>query len=190
MPWSKLKMDEVTVRRTKLLQLRREGVRYDDQRVEDLGYSSPSAARKDVTRALEAHREEEKAEVSVYRQQENERLDALLEAAWPRATKPSPVLDKEGEVIDHALDFRAVDTVLRLMDRRAKLNGLDMPVKAEVTGPGGGAVQIGAVGLAELRNLINTAGDPDPDDQDDLLGDADDGDTDDGDTDDDGDDDA
>jgi hypothetical protein len=159
-------MDEVTVRRAKLLKLRREGVRYDDPRVEDLGYSSPSAARKDVTRALEAHRDEEAAEVSIYRQQENERLDALLEAAWPRATTPSPVFDKEGEVIDHALDFRAVDTVLRLMDRRAKLNGLDMPVKAELSGPGGGAVQIGPVGLAELRNLINTAGDPDPDDED------------------------
>jgi hypothetical protein len=82
------------------------------------------------------------------------------------------VFDKEGNVIDHALDFRAVDTVLKLMDRRAKLNGLDMPVKAEVSGPGGGAVQIGAVGLAELRNLINTAGDPDPDDGDEALLDA------------------
>ncbi|MBE4761732.1 hypothetical protein [Streptomyces caniscabiei] len=179
MAWSKLKMDEVTVRRTALLKLRREGVRYDDDRVGALGYSSPSDARKDFHRALEAHRAEEAAEVGIYRQQENERLDALLEAAWPRATQPSPVFDKDGEVIDHALDLRAVDTVIRLIDRRAKLNGLDMPVKAEVSGPGGGALQIGAVGLAELRNLINTAGDPDPDDEEGLLDDTDDDDADD-----------
>ncbi|CAL9667193.1 hypothetical protein SUDANB145_07220 (plasmid) [Streptomyces sp. enrichment culture] len=154
MGWSKLKLDEVTVRRTKLLALRRQGVRYDDERVAALGYTSPNAARRDVTRALEAHRDEEAAEVGIYRQQENERLDALLEAAWPRATTPTPVYDKEGNVVDHALDMRAVDTVLRLMDRRAKLNGLDMPVKAEVTGAGGGPLQMSQATTAELEALI------------------------------------
>lgn len=154
MAWSKLKLDEVVVRRTKLLELRRQGVRYDDERVEALGYSSPDSARKDLKRALDAHRAEEAAEVAIYRQQENERLDALLEAAWPRATTPTPVLDKDGEVIDHALDMRAVDTVLRLMDRRAKLNGLDMPAKSEVTGAGGGPLQMSQATTAELEALI------------------------------------
>jgi hypothetical protein len=165
MAWSKLKQDEVTVRRTKLLQLRRQGVRYDDERIEALGYSSPNAARRDLTRALEAHRKEEEAEVAVYRQQENERLDALLEAAWPQATKPQPVLDKEGEIIAMAVDMRAVDTVLRLMDRRAKLNGLDMPAKAELTGANGGPLQLGPATAAELEALIGlgpaTAATPD-----------------------------
>lgn len=180
MAWSKLKQDEVTVRRTKLLELRLQGVRYDDERIEDLGYSSPSAARKDLTRALEAHRDDEAAAASVYRQQENERLDALLEAAWPRATEPSPVFNKDGEIVSHELDMRAIDTVIRLIDRRAKLNGLDMPVKAELTGAGGGPLTIGAGGLAELQNLINTAGDPDPDDEaDDQDADREDGDVDD-----------
>ncbi|WP_086733242.1 hypothetical protein [Streptomyces glaucescens] len=154
MAWSKLKLDEVAVRRTALLKLRREGVRYDDPRVEALGYSSPNAARRDLTRALEAHRAEEAAEVGIYRQQENERLDALLEAAWPRATQPSPVFDKEGNVIGEELDMRAVDTVLRLMDRRAKLNGLDMPAKAELTGAGGGPLQMSQATSAELEALI------------------------------------
>jgi hypothetical protein len=164
MAWSKYKLDEVIVRRTKLLELRRQGVRYDDERIEKLGYSSPGAARKDLARALEAHRDEEAAEVGIYRQQENERLDALLEAVWSRATTLSPVLDKEGEVIDHVLDVKAVDTVLRLMDRRAKLNGLDMPVKAELSGPNGGALRIGPAGIDELNKLINMAGDPDAED--------------------------
>lgn len=154
MAWSKFKLDEVVVRRTKLLELRRQGVRYDDERIEALGYSSPSAARKDLNRLLEAHRNEEAAEVSTYRQQENERLDALLEAAWPRATQPSPVFNKDGEVVDHALDMRAVDTVLRLMDRRAKLNGLDMPVKAEVTGAEGGPLAISTADPDKLASLI------------------------------------
>jgi hypothetical protein len=161
MGWSKLKQDEVAVRRTALLKLRREGVRYDDPRIEALGYASPNAARRDLTRALKAHRDEEAAEVSVYRQQENERLDALLEAAWPRATKPSPVFDKEGNIVGEELDMRAVDTVLRLIDRRAKLNGLDAPGRTELSGPGGGAVPLGTGSLAELNALIalNTADD-------------------------------
>jgi hypothetical protein len=154
MAWSKYKLDEVVVRRTALLKLRREGVRYDDERVEALGYSSPDAARKDLHRALEAHRNEEAAEVGIYRQQENERLDALLEAAWPRATQPSPVFDKEGNIVSEELDMRAVDTVLRLMDRRAKLNGLDMPAKAEVTGANGGPLQMSQATTAELEALI------------------------------------
>jgi hypothetical protein len=155
MPWSRLKQDEVAVRRTALLKLRREGVRYDDPRVEALGYSSPDAARKDLHRALEAHRDAEAAEVSIYRQQENERLDALLEAAWPRATQPSPVFDKEGNAVGEELDMRAIDTVLRLMDRRAKLNGLDMPVKTEVSGPDGGAIPFSSGETAELLALID-----------------------------------
>ncbi|MGW4270859.1 hypothetical protein ACWEGQ_00475 [Streptomyces seoulensis] len=154
MPWSKLKTDEVTVRRTELLKLRRQGVRFDDPLVEALGYSSPNAARKDLTRALEAHRKEEKAEIGVYRQQENERLDALLEAAWPRATQPHPVFNRDGEQVGEELDMRAVDTVLRLMDRRAKLNGLDMPAKAEVTGADGGPLALSTADPEKLAALI------------------------------------
>lgn len=154
MPWSKLKQDEVAVRRTALLKLRREGVRYDDERILSLGYNSPATARSDLKRALEAHRDEERAEVSVYRQQENERLDALLEAAWPAATTPKAIRNKEGDVVGEEIDMRAVDTVLRLMDRRAKLNGLDMPVRTELSGPDGGAVPLGSGSLTELQTLI------------------------------------
>jgi|SRR5690348_152648 len=154
MAWSKLKQDEIAVRRTALLKLRREGVRYDDERILALGYNSAATARSDLKRALEAHRDEEAAEVSVYRQQENERLDALLEAAWPRATQPTPVLNKEGNVVGEALDMRAVDTVLRLMDRRAKLNGLDMPAKTEVTGADGGPLALSTADPDKLAALI------------------------------------
>ncbi|MEU9703121.1 hypothetical protein [Streptomyces sp. NPDC047981] len=170
MPHSKAEQAEIAERRAQLIRLRRKGVPFDDDRILDLGYSSAGHATKDLIRALAQRRDDQAAEASIYRQQENERLDALLEAAWPHATKTRPVY-KDGEYVGDELDMRAVDTVLRLMDRRAKLNGLDMPVKAELSGPGGGAVRLEHVKLAELNQLIQRAGEPDDqgDDEDDDL---------------------
>ncbi|MFF8422940.1 hypothetical protein [Streptomyces sp. NPDC015680] len=159
MPASKAKQAETADRRTKLFRLRIQGVKYDDPRILNLGYSTPGAASKDVIRGLQARRDAEAAEVSVYRQQENERLDSLLEAVWNKATTPSPVFDREGIEVAREIDLKAVDTVLKLMDRRAKLNGLDMPVKNEVSGPDGGAIPLGNT-LAELTSLMSTAGEP------------------------------
>lgn len=143
---SKAEQAEVAARRVDLIRLRREGVSFDDPRILALGYSSRGHASKDLIRALQERRDEQTAEVSVYRQEENERLDALLEAVWPDA--------RTGDV-------RAIDTVLKLMDRRAKLNGLDMPVKSEVSGPDGGSIPLGGT-LAELNALIATAGELGP----------------------------
>ena len=157
MPRNKAEQAEVADRRKQLVSLRRQGIRYDDERITNLGYSNAGAARKDFIRALEQARDEQAAEVSVYRQEENERLDALLEAAWPRATTPSPVFNKDGDVIGEQLDMRAIDTVLRLMDRRAKLNGLDVPVKAEVSGPDGGPIALASGSLEEMEQLFNIA---------------------------------
>ncbi|MEU1078158.1 hypothetical protein ABZ404_36830 [Streptomyces sp. NPDC005878] len=160
MPHSKAETAAVAARRTKLVQLRRRGVRYDDPAILELGYSSSQHASKDMERALEQALDEQRLEASLFRQQENERLDALLDAVWDRATSPSPVFDKEGIQISEEVDLKAVDTVLKLMDRRAKLNGLDAPVKAELSGPGGAPVRLDHVGLAELNELISRAGDP------------------------------
>lgn len=143
----KAELAEVAERRANLIKLRRAGVRFEDPRILGLGYSSRGAATKDFKRALEERRDEQSAEASVYRQEANERLDALLEAHWEAATS--------GE------DPKSAELVLKLMDRQAKLNGLDMPVKAELSGPDGGGVPIGPVGIATLRQLIQTAGDPD-----------------------------
>ncbi|MFJ9799838.1 hypothetical protein [Streptomyces sp. NPDC101145] len=163
MPASKAQQAETAERRAALIRLRLAGVPFEDERILSLGYASRGAASKDLIRALEERRDEQDAAASVYRQQENERLDALLEAVWDKATKPSTVYGKDGEPLGEEIDLKAVDTVLKLMDRRAKLLGLDMPVKTELAGPGGGALRLSAVSLAELNNLINTAGDLDPD---------------------------
>ncbi|MDX2999345.1 hypothetical protein PV382_43200 [Streptomyces scabiei] len=154
MAHNKAKLAQVASRRTELIKLRLQGIRFDDERVLELGYTNSGSARKDLIRALEQHREEEAAAIGVYRQQENERLDALLEAVWNRATVPHPIFDKEGVQLGEEIDVRAIDTVIRLIDRRAKLNGLDMPVKAEVTGADGGPLAMVTASPDELADLI------------------------------------
>ncbi|MGW5697847.1 hypothetical protein ACWEWX_45630 [Streptomyces asiaticus] len=141
---SKAERAEVAERRTKLIQLRRAGVCFDDPRILALGYSSRQHASKDLIRALQERRDEQAAEISVYRQEENERLDALLEAHWPAAVETR--------------DPKAAEFVLKLIDRRAKLNGLDAPVRTELSGPDGGAVPLGGGALSELNKLIAIAG--------------------------------
>lgn len=158
MPASKAKKAEVAARRTQLIRLRRQFVPFDDPRILALGYKSRGAATKDMIRALEERRDEWKAEASVYRQEENERLDALLETAWPIATSPQPVLDNEGNHLGNKVDLRALETVLKLMERRAKLNGLDMPARTEISGPDGSDLPWSDGSLSTLYKLINTSG--------------------------------
>ncbi|MFD8777536.1 hypothetical protein [Streptomyces sp. NPDC059916] len=165
MPASKAKRAETSERRTKLIKLRLAGVSFEDPRVLALGYASRQAATKDLIRALEQRRDEEAAVASAYRQQENERLDELMAAVWERATTPTPQYSKDGIHTHDEIDLRAVDTLLRLMDRRAKLNGLDSPVRTEVSGPDGGAVPLGNGSLLELKTLIGIAGQTGPVDE-------------------------
>ncbi|MER8003035.1 hypothetical protein [Streptomyces sp. NPDC095613] len=156
MPASREQQAEVAARRAELIRLRRAGVRFEDPQIQNLGYTSRGAASKDFIRALTERRDEQAAEASVYRQEENERLDALLESVWPSATSRS---GGEGEV-----DLRAVEAVLKIMDRRAKLNGLDMPVKTELSGPNGGSIPLGDAGATELERLMGLAGNGEDDD--------------------------
>lgn len=162
MAHSKAELAEVAARRAELIRFRRAGVRFEDPRILNLGYSSRQHASKDFIRALEERRDDQAAEASVYRQEENERLDALLEAIWSRATEPQPIY-KDGEEVGTEIDLNAVAAVLKLMDRRAKLMGLDMPTKAELSGPEGGSIPLGGT-LNEFLNLVDTAGDGSPDD--------------------------
>ncbi|MFI8792552.1 hypothetical protein [Streptomyces sp. NPDC055105] len=125
--------------------MRREGHDFDHI-AEVLEYSSRGAATKDLIRCLEQNRDEEAAEASIYRQEENERLLAMLRAVWPQAEEGDP---------------RAIDTVLKISKRRSEVCGYDMPVKSEVSGPDGGVIPLGGT-LAELKGLIATAGEQGP----------------------------
>jgi hypothetical protein len=68
-----------------------------------------------VSRALAATIEQPAQEL---RQLEAERLDAMTAALWPRAM--------DG-------DLRATDRILGIMDRRARLLGLDAPRREAIT---------------------------------------------------------
>ena len=142
MPASRAKQAETYERRTQLIRLKRGGAQFDDPRVFALGYTSRQSASKDFIRALEQRRDEQAAEVSVYRQEMNERLEALLEAAWDNATMGDP---------------KAIETVLKVLDRQAKLNGLDAPVKSELSGPDGGPLALTSASPEDLAALISAS---------------------------------
>lgn len=156
---SKVKQAEVDERRTALIKLRRENPKlpFFDPKVLALGYSSDSAARKDFYRALEDRRKDLATEVTAYREEQNEVIEALLSRYLPLA------LDQD------APDHKSADMVLKLLERQAKLNGWEAALKAELSGPGGGAVPLTSVSAAELRSLINTVGEAEPDEDDDLA---------------------
>lgn len=148
MPASKAQRAKTADRRGKAIALRLAGM--DWQTIADrLDYASRAAACVDVNRALEANLAEQSQAADTLREVESQRLDRLQAAAWPSAVKG---------------DLKAIETVLKVIDRRVKLQGLDMPLRAELSGPDGGPMQLQHANLAKLYDLIDTAGDEDPDD--------------------------
>jgi hypothetical protein len=121
-------------RELKVLELRRAGLTW--QRIaEQVGYADHSGAYLAYKRALKRVLQQPAEEL---RQAEIDRLDRLQLAAWPNAMKG---------------DNSAIATVLRIMERRAKLMGLDMPVKIaqDVTvWDGGESIDRAVRDLAEL----------------------------------------
>lgn len=104
-------------RHIQALELRKAGVSY--QRIaEALGFNSPQAAWKAVNSALKKTVQEPSDEL---RKLEVERLDAAAAAIYPSV--------KQGQ-------YGAIDRWIRIMERRAKLLGLDMPAKVDVTSGG------------------------------------------------------
>lgn len=103
-------------RRRKAIEMRIAGHHWQDI-ADTLHYASKGAAHTDVTRALEQAVAELAIPLEGYRQLELDRLDTMQTALWPKVLSG---------------DTKAIDTTLRLMDRRAKLLGLDAPQRMEV----------------------------------------------------------
>lgn len=99
-------------RARKALELRKAGAQYVDIATA-LGYADHSGARRAVERALARLTAEPAAEL---RQIEVLRLDRMLQALWEQAVKGN-----QG----------AIDRVLKIAERRAKLLGLDAPEKLQ-----------------------------------------------------------
>lgn len=87
-----------------------------------------------VQNALKDVQQEIDKEADMLRALEVERLDQMLLALAPmlRANQ------REGRTAN----LGAIDRALKIMERRAKLLGLDAPVRQEVTGADGGALEI------------------------------------------------
>lgn len=153
MPNNKAVQAEIDERRAKLIRLRRNRVPYDSPEILGLGYDSPNSARKDFYRAVTARRKATEAEVADYREEQNEIFESLLDTYLPLAL---------GQGAEDP-DLKAADLVLKTLERQAKVNGWEAALKAELSGPGGTGIPVRAETLTELRNLINTAGDPDDD---------------------------
>ena len=117
---SKIKAHE---RHLAALELRKAGASYQTI-AERLGYRSSSGAHKAVSSALKATLREPADEL---RELEVTRLDAALLAIWRRVQSG---------------DERAIDRLLGIMKRRAALLGLDRPARRELSGLGGGPIEV------------------------------------------------
>ena len=126
---------------TKALKLRSLGWTF--QKIADEMGCSKQAASDRVKRAL---REIPQQAIDEYRQMVGEQLDALTEVTMAKALDPS----NKGFLF-------AVDRAIMLLDRRAKLLGLDAPVKqsVEVVTYDGNSIE---ARVAELRSALGQLG--------------------------------
>jgi len=116
--------------------LRADGANYDEI-AREMGYGSAASAWKAVDRALRATVAEPAARVRTI---ELARLDILLWEAW-KVLRARHIVVNQGRVVldpdsgqplhDHGPVLQAIDRVLKIQERRARLLGLDAPVKVE-----------------------------------------------------------
>lgn len=113
-------------RRIRAVELRREGKTFVEIATA-LGISRTRAFQL-VTEAIDETNDLLVTETKKLRQRQQDRIAALVKALWKKATK-------DGQV-------GAVDRVIKLLEREARLAGLDAAEKFEHSGPDGGPITI------------------------------------------------
>lgn len=152
MPASKAQRAAAADKRKKAVALRLAGM--DWQSIADqTGYASPGAACTAVTEALKVNLAEQNEVVEELRAVELARYDRLQAAFWPKA-----IGDK---------DPKAAEVVLKCIAGRNKLNGTEMPIRTEHTGPGGAPIAFTTTSLDEFEALLSAGDVPPPAGQDD-----------------------
>lgn len=139
MPASKAQRAATAKRRAEAVAMRIAGADFDTI-AGQLGYADRASAHKDVTRALEQAVVEQSRSVEVYREEELQRLDALLVEAWTvlkrqhvSVSHGRVVRDENDEpILDDGPTLSAIDRILRIQERKAKFLGLDAPQRHEV----------------------------------------------------------
>lgn len=145
----------ITERRTKAIEMRRVGIPWE-KITEECGYSSPSVAAADIYKVLADRTREMGEAVLGLRSIEAEKLDAMERVILNIMRKPH-ILAQQGRVVidpntgqpaeDPGPVFQCIDRLLRIAERRAKLLGIDAPVKAQV--------EVKAVGIdAEIAGIL------------------------------------
>jgi len=151
---------DTAARDAKATELRSRGYSYQ-QIADTLGMHDRSAARKAVERALFATVAEPAEEL---RRLELLKLDALSVAAWQILGAEHPVVS-DGKImvhdgvplIDPMPTLHAIDRLLRIAERRAKLCGIDAPIRV-------GAITLADIDAELVRLDAELAARPDPDD--------------------------
>jgi hypothetical protein len=115
---------EAAEKQAQALQLRKAGASYDTI-AEHLGYRGKQGAHKAVMAAL---RNSVREPAEEYKRLELERLDVAQVALWRQV---------------QAGNLGAIDRLLKIMERRARLLGLDAPTKVAPTDPSGEHAYIG-----------------------------------------------
>jgi hypothetical protein len=149
------KRAQVAERRARAIALRAEGQSWDTI-AEALGYKSRGAACTDVARALDARLKEQALAADQLREVELERLETMEREVWVvlrrrhvtvsggKIVYDEPAAGEEPRpLVDDGPVLAAVDRLNRISERRAKLLGLDSPVKVEQ----GGQVRYEIVGV-------------------------------------------
>jgi AraC-like DNA-binding protein len=112
--------------------LRAERLSYE-QIAQRLGFADKSGAFKAVQRAIAEAPAEAGAAVKA---SEIEQLDLLAQKAFEAMRRKHPVISN-GKRFDDLEDdgpvFQAINTLLRIQERRSRLEGLDAPPKSEVS---------------------------------------------------------
>jgi hypothetical protein len=116
---------KILERQLQALELRKAGFTY--RAIGDKLGVDHTTVYKDIQHELQRLAEQQRDSADELRQLELERLDMLLKGLEPMASVGNP---------------GAVNSYLKVMERRAKLLGLDAPVRQEVTGADGGALEI------------------------------------------------
>lgn len=119
---SKTSADRVNAasRRVKVVQMRMAGLAVREIATQ-VG-CSPGTVSKDLYHALSEYQTNTEEEIERFRELWNQRLEKMVQGLWVSASR--------GNV-------GAVDRIVRLAERSARLNGLDRPVKVAPTNPNG-----------------------------------------------------
>lgn len=128
---------ERQARMQKAIDLRSRGASWIDV-ARECGWSNKQAAHQAVTTELRRRWRESNESVEALRQQEFERIDGLIQLAW--STIPGSKSETR---------LQAIDRLNRLMERKAKLMGLDAVQKVQVDG--GLRVELVGVDVEDLK---------------------------------------